>query len=61
MRGPVRWSLEGCGKARSGSDHTNLRSHAHFAQKLFADALHVEVNCARGLCDEFDGAEFQRF
>src|ERR1700746_956280 len=49
------------GEARSSSNYTTLCRHFHFAQKIFADALHIEIDGAVRLGNKFDGAQFQRF
>ena len=46
---------------RRRANNADLRGHAHFAQKIFADALHVEVDAARRLRDKINRAELERF
>jgi hypothetical protein len=54
-----RAGLQCGGKARSGTNDANLSGHFHFAEKLFADRLHVEINAAGRFGNEFDCAELQ--
>src|SRR6202030_3515533 len=49
------------GKAGRGADDANLGSHAHFAQEIVLDGVHVEVDAAGRLGDKLDGAEFESF
>ena len=60
-RGTVTYRLKRGRQARRGADHADFGGHAHFAKKIVLHALHVEVDAAGWLGDEFDGAEFESF
>ena len=44
---------------RCGSHDANFGSHANFADQIFADTLHVEIDAAGRLGDKFNGTKFE--